>query len=741
MPTKPKPFSLLLLFVSFSLFLFFSTLIFFIVEYQTIHDETITELRSQNSIQYNAFLIEMQYHEKLLRLLAEELKKIDIIHNPEAARPLIEKLLKVDKTLAGFGIARPDGQLLIISNIPKNQPLPNLLTFEKSKKSFLKTIQQKKMMLGDTYFMPLLQRYVLPIRIPIYQNNKLLFVMTSGIDLEAEHAWNQKNRAKEIFSGIIGRNFRTIYSSYDITLSGQMIQKNVLEHNWGLKPFSNESIRVFTTPFSFGELLATTKANLQYQFIYAVAVPLKTIYIKYFYRILPFLLIGLIFYAIFTYLFIIFYRREAKSYKQLLFHARHDMLTSLPNRHYLYEIKSLWEKEKERFAVLYMDVDNFKGVNDTYGHPFGDKLLQEIAIRLRTFCQTGDIVVRQGGDEFIFLTTRSPEELASLAQRIHQGILVPIEIDEITLHTYISIGIAQFKKDADNFDDLLRKADLALYHCKEKKRDFVFFDALFEQTSKRFFDLEEALKSPHLFEQLSVVYQPQIDSSQHTIKGFEALIRWEHPTLGKIAPDEFIPVAEKIAEIKKIGQFVRENAFASIAMLNQMFNQTFSISINASVDELLDEEYVISIKKELTKCNIHANSLCIEITESQLIRSIDDVLLPLQAIKTLGASLSLDDFGTGYSSLSLLSTLPINELKIDKSFIRNIINDRSAMMLTSSIVKIAKEFNFSTVAEGIEAVDEAKLLRTLQCDVLQGYLYSKPLNIEESMAYIKNFKV
>jgi len=657
---------------------------------------------------------------------------------------LIQELLDVNPSLAGFGIARADGQLILVSNVPEGKPLPNLLTSPKSAQSFQELLQKKKMLIGRTYFLSLLQKWVIPIRIPIFnKEGKIAYVMTTGIDIHNDELpWKIKSKKSDIAVAIVRDDYYFTYVSdiseneYEAYYYDPVPQKALAQLDQ--KRLMTSNINTFDLIDRYNEkLLVVSHYNKSLHLLYATAIPYKTLYLELYQRLNLFLL-GIVLFYIAAFIFYTITNKSDKLLKsKLRWIARHDKLTNLPNRYYLEETIVHWNKRYPHYSIFFLDLDNFKFINDNYGHPFGDRLLKLLAQRLQTLIQDHEHVIRQGGDEFIIISSRQSSEIKDFAEHILHVISEIVHIDKISLYPKISIGIAHYPQDGDTIHSLLSKADMALYQAKEGKFGYAEYSKALEEISKRRLDIELQLRGAVERNEFYVLLQPQIDAQSLRIIGVEALVRWKNRELGFIPPDQFISIAEEIGEIKALGEFVLKEACLMCLEIWRTIQTPCNLSVNASVEELLHDDYVDTILRIIDDLHFPKEKLLIEVTESLLIHDVDRAKQVLNRLRSEGIGVSLDDFGTGYSSLSMLNGLPVTELKIDQSFVRDILIDSQDLSLVKSIIALAKLFNLKTVAEGVEESGQAEALQNAGCSVLQGYYFAKPLQKEELIALIQ----
>ncbi|WP_137937325.1 EAL domain-containing protein [Chitinivorax sp. B] len=418
--------------------------------------------------------------------------------------------------------------------------------------------------------------------------------------------------------------------------------------------------------------------------------------------------------------------------------AFYDALTELPNRRLFRDRLELLAVSNQRdgapFGVLYMDLDRFKTVNDTLGHGIGDQLLQEVAQHMQQVLRRGDTLARLGGDEFALIVPEIPhgDFLSHIAEKIQGAVRRPIEIDGHHLFVGVSIGIAMFPNDADDIDTLLRNADVALYRAKELGRDnFQFYHPEMNARAMERLVLEARLRGAIDRNEFVVYYQPQVDLDSRRIVGLEALVRWQSPELGLISPAEFIPLAEETGMIVPIGEWVLRTACQQMRAWQLSGIAPVCVAVNLSARQFHLKDVDNVIMDTLRDTGLSPSLLDIEITESTAIQKPDETRLTLERMKSVGINISMDDFGTGYSSLSYLKRYPLDTLKIDGSFVRDInVNDDNPG-LVDAIIAMTRSLNIQVLAEGVETEEQGRFLARLGCQVAQGFLFGRPLPAHE----------
>lgn len=423
-----------------------------------------------------------------------------------------------------------------------------------------------------------------------------------------------------------------------------------------------------------------------------------------------------------------------------------DPLTMLPNRYYFYQyLQKAIDNAKSNgtlVALLYIDLDRFKFINDTLGHSYGDLLLEETSNRLKGCTGKMNVVARMGGDEFIYLIQNIKEE-SDVDFQIEQILRVfskPFLLKDLEIFVSPSIGVSMYPYDGDEVEALIANADTAMYRAKKNGQDKV--EKAKTDISAGFFEklmIENELRNALEKEEFLLYFQPQIELGQERITGMEALIRWNHPVLGIVPPSDFIPIAEETGLIVLIGDWVIKEACLKVKEW-MMAGKEVPISVNLSARQFLQNNLVTKIQSMIEELAIPPNLLELEITESMIMYNIDSAIETLKSLKQLGIQIAIDDFGKGYSTLSYLQNFPLDTLKIDQSFIREIGSNPSCKALTKAISDLGHALNLKVIAEGVETKDQLQHVETIKCDVVQGYYFSMPLANNEADHFLLNFK-
>jgi diguanylate cyclase (GGDEF)-like protein len=428
---------------------------------------------------------------------------------------------------------------------------------------------------------------------------------------------------------------------------------------------------------------------------------------------------------------------------RIQFLAHHDSLTYLPNRATLMDRLQhqliAARRQQHMIGVLFIDLDNFKTINDSLGHYAGDELLKRVAQRLKATLRAVDLVGRLGGDEFVIVLAdvATPEDIAATAEKIVEAINEPLSIEGQVFSVSASIGISVFPKDGDSAETLIRNADAAMYLAKDRGRsNYQFFMPSLHKAAHQALALESGIRQAVKQTEFVLHYQPEVLYKTGAITSVEALIRWKHPELGILGPDRFISVAEHRGLIVPIGRWVIGEAIRQARAWLDL-GLRVPVAINVSAVQFKQKNLVEDIAACLKEHVVAGEYLELELTESIFLEDAATMIKTLTRLKELGVKLSVDDFGTGYSSLSYLKKFPIDKVKIDRSFVRDIPNDQDDMAITIAIINLAESLNLRVVAEGVETSEQVEFLEHHHCDYIQGFLVSRPLPADEMLAWLK----
>lgn len=699
-------------------------------------------------------------HEKLMDIIGISiLQDNHILNEPEKIKEHAQPLLN-NFGVRAFGVTKPDGNFIYGSTDPDPKKLGNLLSLPESRDSFLDTLENKKMTFGRTYFSPSAKLWSMPLRktlrdkfgnpiavmTTLLESNTIFDKLISTMkhqkdfailvlrdsDLYLQYHSKTSHQNKELYNNPLSR--KLIDTIYENASTHYRLSALEIKRDENMVSFAYENN---------GQIyLTSSKYNKTYKLWIVVHTNIKTIFNDFLQTFSIYLILYLGCGILFFFLFRMIATAEKKRQKELRYQATHDILTALPNRNYFQQqITSKMNAKESSFSLLYVDMDHFKYINDSFGHQFGDYVLIEIANRLKLACPKEAIISRYGGDEFIIISSiLNQNELANFATRLIKTLSNPYRIQELVFNIGASVGIALYPRHGENLDSLLRSADIALYESKKIKNSFHLFTDWMQEGFLKNIHIEQALRNALDKDELFLVYQPQIDK-EGNFYGVEALVRWKNLEFGFIAPDYFIPIAETAGLMPTLGKFILEKACVHIKALQDEYHIDFKLSINISVRQFMDSTFYEHLLLTIETTQIKNMALTLEITENLFIEDTHYLVPLLNQIRTHGIEISLDDFGTGYSSLSMLKKLPIDELKIDKSFIDEIKDENEmAYKMVQNIITIGKNLGMRILAEGVETKEQKELLLQLGCDYFQGYYFAKPLEIEDLKLFLESYK-
>ena len=678
-------------------------------------------------------------------------------HDPR----IFDDLLILNPSIVAFGFVDVEGNYLYTSSNFDKSKRPNLREQAVSRESFDYTLTQEKMVLGKTYFIAASGRWGIPIRKTVFDEitKKPLGVMTAGLGIEGAFKIYTDNvslgdfnkitliRDKDQFVQFQSSNDELSKKLFDAPIADQFLEK-LLKRVMKKYDISHDKLKLSRDIYTIesfdtkeGTIQSVLKYDPRYELWIVSEVNHSQIIQDFTKSFLSYIFIFVVVHIILFFLFKIISNAEEERKQDLIFQATHDTLTQLPNRSYLYQFIHRWIYEgAPPFSLYYLDMDHFKNVNDSFGHHYGDLLLIEFSKRVSHLIRQDSVLIRQGGDEFILLTYRTDmEEILAHSNTILQEISRPYQIKQFSFVIGASIGIAKFPEHGNTLDMLLRASDIAMYEAKKYKNSVRIFSPSMQEGYLKRVNVEQALHKAFDNHELFMVYQPQIDHKGN-IYGVEALVRWQSQELGSVPPDQFIPVAEASGLMPRLGHFITHTTLHEMKQLQEELGISFQTSINISVKQFMEADFLDTLAHKINHVKLDYISLCLEITESLFIEDIDYILPLLKDIRTLGLSISMDDFGTGYSSLSILRKLPIDELKIDKSFVDALLSDITAEKMVQNIIMIGKNLDLHILAEGVETIEQEAVLKKLGCDRFQGYLYAKPLRYEDLKRFLHEKK-
>lgn len=695
--------------------------------------------------------------EMLLDVLGQQLlREHRDLTSPQSPQ-ILDDLLVVNPWVSGFGLARPDGELVLVNSAQDKSLLPNLATQDSSRDSFRDTLLSHNMVVGRTYYIKAMGEWSIPIRKALRDSEgNVLAVMTAGIRVRGASKIFEKDLhygTTDEVNLIRGSDFYLQYHSSSAknldVIYQQPLSDTILDNGFSaLMAAANTDfagIRQLPGAMAYKverdgrQRIEATLYDNRYDLWVSSSVDFNDVVMELIPKLMTYAAIFLILQLIILALFRSIAAADKKTRNHLEYQAAHDVLTALPNRYFLVNRTShLIDIGVERFSLLFIDIDNFKGINDNFGHDVGDQVLQDVARRLGREIGQSELVARLGGDEFVVITTRSDEqELKACAGNIINSLGQVFSVRNMQFHLGASIGIARYPQHGDSLNALLRAADIAMYEAKKDKNSVVIHRDEIEDTYLRHNRIEQLLRLAYHRNELFMVYQPQMNRAGSLV-GVEALVRWNNAELGFIPPDQFIAVAETSGLMTELGNFIIERSLRDIRQVQDVLSSRFNLSLNISVRQLLQPGFVQMLAELIQRYRFSPHEIVLEITENLFIEDMNNIGSVIFALRDHGFNLSLDDFGTGYSSLSVLQKLPIDELKVDKSFVDDIHHDEKARQMIKNIIAIGKNYGMSVLAEGVETEQQVRMLNTLGCDHYQGYWFSRPLDVEGLRHFVES---
>jgi diguanylate cyclase len=680
--------------------------------------------------------------ESVLRILSDRVVEIDGISHPNRSVNLLHSLVKNSPNVIGMGLFDSKGDLIVSTHHSK-ETFPNLLENKATASTFLETMNSDHMVLGHTYYNPFFDKWILPLRFAFSTPTGKQYVVASWYDAESGNAlFNHDNIPHDMTSAVISNDFvmldykieyprDTIY--YQEPLPEAVIKQFNLRKLKGnqriLQPYidRDQHLRYISVTYipKYRIYISLTRAHSD------AIEGFKPIAIK--------IAIGWLFFWGVLYLFFFYVSKIEKEAKTSLeYQAKHDSVTGLMNRFAISQLIGARIGSSKPFCLAFIDLDNFKTINDLYGHRSGDKILKQVAKRLLMIMENEMYCARFSGDEFALLIPYTPEKASRVYQHVLELIKLPFDLEYSAVRISASVGATVFPTDSEDSEELLRYADIALNHAKKQKDRFTFFEQDFHNKVMRRSIIQESFNAALINDEFYVAYQPQIDAMTNSIIGVEALARWKNHELGEIYPIEFIPIAEESGFIIPLGMSILETACKAAQAMWLRTNHHFKLSVNVSVRQLVEENFIANVSKIINKLQFPHDKLVLEVTESIMIDESEKIIQKLQLLRDQGIGVSLDDFGTGFSSFSMISKIPISELKVDQSFIRDLLVDENHAHLAEIIIEIGRHLGVDVVAEGVEQQAHVDLLAKFGCHILQGYHFSKPLCVDDMERYIAN---
>jgi diguanylate cyclase (GGDEF)-like protein len=735
---------------------------FLLLKWQDVKHDATNQQNYSNKLIAHSISNYLNKYETFLHVVGEYL--LNELPESGSVQPksFITKQMQNNREVVSVQLADAQGKILrLIGGFRTNQTVDfgrgkdNSIVLDELKKTF-------GIVMGRTYYMPSLDDWLIPLSVSLKNDrNEVEGIISIDLKYSQIHEnWfggdaHYQNVRRLLFRDDLYRQYASFIEKdayadwltnplskdrYDLVMSLLEFQLGVTESELlrGKEQFT------FTVPDKEGLLnLATIYYNPKFGLYTISAIAYSELIARIFSASFWLILLLIVFNIGLYLLFRAISRREGEAKASLQYQVEHDPLTKLPNRRYLLNHFQAWSNSHSReHSLLYLDLNNFKTCNDIHGHSTGDKILCAAADRLVEFFKDS-LCARQGGDEFIVLCPVTNQSvLLQNCEDFAKALAKTIHVEHLEFSIYASIGISFAPCDGQTLDELLRKADMAMYEAKSKSRTIGFYTEELETKTRQASDIERELSSALKNNEFTVVYQPQVDAYSYHVLGVEALLRWNNPTLGFVPPDVFIPVAESSGLINEIGRFVMEQALKDGYEVSKICNlkHKLRVSVNLSVSQLFNDDFIEHLQGLLAHYQGQEVTFMLEVTESLFIDDLIRAKNILEQVKFCGVFISLDDFGTGYSSLSVLSKLPINELKIDRSFVNDILTDENDWLLAKSIIYLCKSLSIPVVAEGVENKAQADRLAAHGCDVFQGYYFARPMPKENLIEFLNNKK-
>jgi len=728
--------------------------------WQTITDRHETRQRSQIATLANATRTVMANQEVLLELLGREL----LFHgqfgqDANGGVRLLDDLLNLNPLVAVYVLSDPRGEVLVINSGFEDVQLPNLAQMSSTMASFQEALASERMIIGRPFYLEALERWVIPLAKSIRRTDgEIAGVLTAGMyldgadplfapeaylgprntlqvvrgqDLYPLHWASRVGQPEGYFRSAIPRAYydRAVASAEE--RSGLEIEQIKASR----QPYSYRVVNalgphlgmtVYDPTYDFWVLSQTHMDQLRIEFLRA-----GSVHVGVFLLLLTMILVALASVS----------RGEQKRQAELIHRADHDGLTGLPNRRRMVQdFRQMQEAHPDGLSVMFIDMDNFKSFNDGFGHMLGDRLLRLLGQRLVDFVDERERIARVGGDEFVMLSPDTEvEALVARADDLISTLTRPSQLDGVQCQLGCSIGIARTSDAGDTLDEVLRAADLAMYTAKHQRNTARLYEPTMGRQYLENIAIEQRLQIGIAEHSIRMVYQPQFDAECRLV-GIEALARWTDAELGEIEPQQFIAIAEASGLIDRLGDYIVDCALSEIDELGGRLKVPLSLSINISVRQFMGPHFTERLLSKIGGLSSDVVRVVIEITESLFMEDLQMIMAQLERLRLADVKVALDDFGTGYSSLGLLRQLPIDELKIDRDFIKDMSRDEYCRELVQSIIGIGKTHGVHVIAEGVETVEELELLKEYGCDAFQGFLYARPMALSELEAFLSSLE-
>jgi len=722
--------------------------------YQHVYDEFVIEQSSLTIMSKNSLNATFEQYEVLLHIVAAQILKDDQVIDKKEIQSIMKVATDLDLSVSAFGVFNLDGTVYASHPMNPISKEGSLVNIPQARPSFKESINKQTMVVGRTYYNKNLNTIIVPFRLTVRDSTGAArFILSIAVSIEKGFSFFVNNaNTSGLYNTFLYRDTDRYFqlapmnsinepSIYQYQIPQEDITQAIAKLETQLDtPFielkEQERIIINENSHPARQALDVSIYLKKYSLWLVTETKLNDIRDAFIEKVSLLTLLHFIAIVLIYILFKNIATSEKKKAIALEYQASHDYLTQLWNRYY-YDRYLESINHNKSYALIYLDIDHFKTVNDSHGYAIGDRLLKEVASRVKSIAGKKDVVIRASSDEFILICFHdSHQQTVKICDKLLTSFNQSFLIGNFDIKLSASIGVSTYPDKSANSNDIKRDAGLAMNKAKAKRNSIVFFDDTLLQDYVYQCNVEQALSKAVINEELYMLYQPQFSASG-TVIGVEALIRWQNDVLGFMPPDKFIPIAESMGWMDEIGAFVIERSLSEMLLLQKETGYTFSVSVNVSVKQFKNGHFFEQLINSIKKINFPTELLILEVTESVLIDDIAKMQTLMEKIKAQNIRISLDDFGTGYSSLSILNNLPIDELKIDRSFVIDIIEKVDTKAMIDTIITLANNKQIKTVAEGVESDAMFDALKALGCDIYQGYYFSKPIDSKQLTELIK----
>lgn len=735
------------------------TLIFALVTFdrsQNIYNHFLHENESYANLIANSTSSYFKQIQMILDLIGNQLLEDNNYQNTQKSKAIFDRMLRLNNSIIGYALIEPSGNYLLTHLDTPPEDIPNVLTREAAKDSFLHTLSQKRMVIGRTYFLNATQALAIPVRMPFYDTNGIaLAVMAVAIDANNPEIFdasllNSDTHMIHLFRDI--DRYRQLYLHNTKSIDPQSaynnpIQKAIYQQVMdSISQYSGEPLEQIkrlgtVVSITYEDQLQRSEFLVSARFIpeldlWATSyLRLSAVYISIAIDIAKLTLVFLFAVGLLLFLFRRLDESEQQKKQDLEHQAKHDSLTELPNRRFLQQNAKELLGGKKPLQIMLFSIDDLKAIEDIYGYSIAEDFLCTFVGR--ALCEKQHKLIQLGSNEFLLISNSSSEQRLTEISKLKDYLQQSITCHGILINFTLSMGVAKYPSDEQDIHALIRFADMAHQESRKERNRITVFTPKIEAAFIRRLMIEKQIRPAISSGEFTIMYQPQI-RYPHKIYGVEALVRWHNHQLGFVSPAEFIPIAEASALMPLLGEHIIEQTCQEMSEFIRHQKTQFQLSLNISAKQFMHEGFVPHLMRHIQMNNLNPERITLELTESIFIHDLNYLINVLQELRQKGFKISMDDFGTGFSSLSMLRRIPLDEIKIDKSFVDEITQDQSAEYVAKTIILIAKELNYKVLlAEGTESKEQVEILQHHGCNTFQGYYFSKPLTVDQLGVYFK----